>query len=314
MELRHLRYFITVAEELNFCRAAERLRIAQPPLSVQIRQLEEELGTSLFYRVKRRLTLSPAGEVLFTQGRRLLQDTEQVVDQVKQAAQGKTGRLSIGFVGTAMYDILPAALKLYRAQFPAVHLTLEDLHTCDQIRALREQKIDIGFLRPPVDDDSLEFENVIQESLMVALPEKHRFNSRHAISLSELRHEPFLICPANCEPTLYRLYRALFHEAGFEPQIVQEATHIQTQIGLVAAGVGICLVPSSVTKLCRDGVIYHPISSPEIKIAKAMVWRKGPIPANLAGFIKAVRQASSMNQTTEMVHQVVSSDSWKTAA
>ncbi len=131
MELRHLRYFVVVAEELNFCRAAERLRIAQPPLSVQIRHLEEELGAQLFYRVKRRITLSPAGEVLFSQGRRLLREAEQIAEQVREAASGKTGSLSIGFVGTAMYDILPGALRIFRSMYPKIQLNLEDDRYCE---------------------------------------------------------------------------------------------------------------------------------------------------------------------------------------
>src|SRR6202048_4290596 len=173
MELRHLRYFVVVAEELNFCRAPEKLRIAQPPLSVQIRHLEEELRVQLFYRVKRRITLSPAGEVLFSQGRRLLREAEQIAEQVREAASGKTGSLSIGFVGTAMYDILSWDLRIFRSMYPKIPLNLEDIHSSDQLQVLHSRKIDVGFVRPPVRETSLEAEEVVTETLMVAVPEKH---------------------------------------------------------------------------------------------------------------------------------------------
>jgi DNA-binding transcriptional LysR family regulator len=295
MELRHLRYFVVVAEELNFCRAAERLRIAQPPLSVQIRHLEEELGVQLFYRVKRRVTLSPAGEVLFSQARRLLREAEQIADQVREAASGKTGSLSIGFVGTAMYDILPGALRIFRSAFPMIQLNLEDIHSGDQIQALRRRKIDVGFTRPPVKDDFMENEEVVREKLLVALPEKHRFRDRTEIALVDLADEPFLICSPNCG--LHHFYLGLIQEAGFRPRIVQEATHIQTQIGLVAAGVGISLVPCSAAGLQQTGVVYRPLSFPQASLSKLMVWRKGPCPVHLTGFLGAVRQAAALLRT-----------------
>jgi DNA-binding transcriptional LysR family regulator len=303
MELRHLRYFVVVAEELNFCRAAERLRIAQPPLSVQIRHLEEELGVQLFYRVKRRIKLSPAGEVLFSQGRRLLREAEQIADQVREAASGKTGSLSIGFVGTAMYDVLPGALRIFRSAFPQIQLHLEDSHSSHQIQALTSGKIDIGFVRPPVRETALEAEEVVNETLMVALPERHRFRDRSEIALAELAKEPFLMCPPKFEPGMHELYMELIQDAGFRPRVVQEATHIQTQVGLVAAGVGICLVPSSVTRLRRSGVVYRPIHTPQVNLTKLMVWRKGPCPAHLTGFLGAVRQAAALLRTNAAIRR-----------
>jgi DNA-binding transcriptional LysR family regulator len=303
MELRHLRYFVVVAEELNFCRAAERLRIAQPPLSVQIRHLEEELGVQLFYRVKRRITLSPAGEVLFSQARRLLREAEQIADQVREAASGKTGSLSIGFVGTAMYDILPGALRIFRSAFPKIQLNLEDIHSSHQVQALQRRKIDVGFTRPPVRDAFLETEEVVRERLMVALPQKHRFRDRSEIALAELADEPFLICSTNCEPGLHELYMGLIQDAGFRPRVVQEATHIQTQVGLVAAGVGICLVPSSATGLQQSSVVYRPLSVPQTSLTKLMVWRKGPCPVHLTGFLGAVRQAAALLRTSAAIRR-----------
>jgi DNA-binding transcriptional LysR family regulator len=303
MELRHLRYFVVVAEELNFCRAAERLRIAQPPLSVQIRHLEEELGVQLFYRIKRRITLSPAGEVLFSQGRRLLREAEQIADQVREAASGKTGSLSIGFVGTTMYDILPDALRIFRSTYPKIQLNLEDIHSGHQIQALQRRKIDVGLIHPPVQEVLVETEEVVSETLMVALPEKHRLRDRTAVALADLADEPFLICSISGEPGLHKLCLGLIQDAGFRPRVVQEATHIQTQVGLVAAGVGICLVPSSATRLQQPGVIYRPLSVPQTSLTKLMVWRKGPCSAHLTGFLGAVRQAAALLRTNAAIRR-----------
>jgi DNA-binding transcriptional LysR family regulator len=303
MELRHLRYFVVVAEELNFCRAAERLRITQPPLSVQIRHLEDELGVQLFYRVKRRITLSPGGEVLFSQGRRLLRDAEQIADQVREAASGNTGSLSIGFVATAMYDILPAALRIFRSAFPNIRLNLEDVHSGQQIQALQGRKIDVGIVRPLIEDAFLETEEILREPLMVALPQKHWLHDRDQIPLTDLSEEPFLMCPMSSEPGLHRLYMNLTEDAGFRPRVVQQAEHIQTRVALVAAGVGVCLVPSSAMGLLQAGVLYRPLVAPQTRLTKLMIWRKGPCPAHLTGFLGAVRHAAALLRTEATVRR-----------
>jgi DNA-binding transcriptional LysR family regulator len=299
MELRHLRYFVAVAEELNFSRAAQRLRIAQPPLSMQIRRLEKELGVQLFYRVRKRVVLSSAGEVLLTRSRGLLREAEQIPEQVREAASAKTGSLSIGFIATAMYDILPGALRIFRSSCPMIHLNLEDMSSGRQIEALYGRKIDIGFVRPPVQESLFDVENVVTEELMVALPENHQFRQRREVGFADLAEEPFLACPRKLEPGLYELCLGLTRQAGFQARVVQEAAHIQTLMGLVAAGVGICLVPSSATRLHRTGVIYRPISVPRVRIQKLLVWRKDPGPSPIAPFLEAVRQAATLLRTSQ---------------
>jgi DNA-binding transcriptional LysR family regulator len=303
MELRHLRYFVVVAEELNFSRATLRLRIAQPPLSAQIRRLEEDLGVQLFYRVKKRIELSPAGEVLLSEGRALLREADQVADRVRKAEAGQIGSLSIGFVATAMYDVLPGALGIFRCKYPKVRLNLEDMTSSQQVEALHGRKIDVGFVRPPVEESLFGTEKIVTETLMVALPDKHRLRERDQLALVDLAEEPFLACPSKAEPGLYELCRQLVREAGFQPRIVQEATHLQTLIGLVAAGVGICLVPSSATRMRRPGVIYRAISVPRVNIDKLMIWRKEPHPAYLAAFLEIVRQEASLLRATEQARR-----------
>lgn len=293
MELRHLRYFVAVAEELNFCRASERLRIAQPPLSLQIRHLEEELGAPLFNRVKRRLVLTPAGLALLEDARRMLEDAERAKRRVREVARGQAGRLAIGYVGTAMYDLLPDAVRLFRERHARVELSLEDMSTAAQVQALRRGQIQLGLLRPPINDDALETEDLVQESLMVALPEKHPLCRKSHVRLADLAQESFVLCSADFEPSLHRCYLELLKRAGFEPRIVQEVTHLQTQLGLVAAGIGVSLVPSAVTYLPRPGVVYRVASCPQVMLPKAAAWVKGFGSPQLEGFLAAMRQTAA---------------------
>ena len=293
MELRHLRYFVAVAEELNFCRAAERLRIAQPPLSLQIRHLEEELSAPLFNRVKRRLVLTPAGQMLLDEARRLLKDTEVVKRRVREVARGQTGRLAIGYVGTAMYDLLPGAMRLFRQHHAGVEVSLEDMSTAAQVQALRRGQIQLGLLRPPINDETVEIEDLVQERLMVALPEKHPLARKSHVRLAELAQESFVLCSAEFEPSLHRCYLELLKRAGFEPRIAQEVTHLQTQLGLVAAGIGVSLVPSAVTHLPRPGVVYREASCPQVLLPKSAAWIKGSTSPQLEGFLAAMRQTAA---------------------
>ena len=291
-ELRHLRYYVVVAEELNFCRAAARLRVAQPSLSLQLRQLEERFGTELFRRVNRRLSLTAAGETLLTEARRLLADADAAVHRVQAVARGQSGRLSIGFVGTAMYDVLPGALRGFRRRFPQVELALEEMPTALQLKALRERKIQLGFLRPPVEDAGLEVEEIVQESLMVALPDQHPLATQPQISLADLAEEPFVVGGRDGEPALFDCYERLTRQAGFTPKVAHQVVHLQTQLGLVAAGLAICLVPSGVSYLRRPGVTCRPIWSPQVAFAKAAVWPKGDCPPSVQGFLTALRQSA----------------------
>ena len=293
MELRHLRYFVAVAEELNFCRAAERLRIAQPPLSLQIRHLEDELGAPMFNRVKRRLVLTPAGQTLLEEARRLLKESEAVKRRVREVARGQTGRLAIGYVGTAMYDLLPDAVRLFRQRHTGVELFLEDMSTAAQVQALRRGQIQLGLLRPPINDDAVETEDLVQERLLVALPENHPLCRKSHVRLAEMAEEPFVLCSAEVEPSLHRCYVDLLKSAGFEPRIVQEVTHLQTQLGMVAAGVGVSLVPSAVTYQTRPGVMYRELNCPQVMLPKSAAWIKGFSSPALEGFLAAMRQTAA---------------------
>jgi DNA-binding transcriptional LysR family regulator len=189
MELRHLRYFITVAEELHFGRAAERLNMTQPPLSQQIRQLEDELGVQLFNRVGRNIELSVAGRVFLEETQQTLVQVEHAVQAARRAARGEIGRLVVGFVGTAAYRVLPSTLRVFQERFPGVEVALREMTTLDQAKALRAEQMDVGFLRPPVDSNGLEIETVFREPLVVALRETHPLTVNEHLTLEMLAKE-----------------------------------------------------------------------------------------------------------------------------
>ena len=244
MELRHLRYFVAVAEELHFGRAAKRLCITQQPLSRQIKDLERELGVELFYRTKRTVRLTEVGEVFLAETRKTLQQAEYAVYLAKQAKQGKIGRLTIGFTGSALNIVLPAAIRQFKKLYPQIDLTLERLQTIEQVEALNNKQIDLGLLHPPIDDDTLILETIYLEQLVVALPDNHPLakDTSVPISLKHLANEPFILFPRQFGSVLYDRIINLCQQAGFSPNIVQEAIPQQTILGLVAAGIGISLI------------------------------------------------------------------------
>ena len=195
MELRHLRYFVTVAEELHFGRAAQRLQIAQPPLSQQIRQLEEELGVQLFHRTKRSVQLTEAGQLFLEEACQILTRAEQAIQIVQRADRGETGRLTLGFVGSATYSVLPVVLKVFRKRFPEVLLSLHEMTTTQQVQALHEDRIHLGFVRPPIHEQELMIESILKEPFVAVLPKFHRLANETQISLRSLANDPFILFP-----------------------------------------------------------------------------------------------------------------------
>jgi len=292
MELRHLRYFVTLAEELHFGRAAERLHIAQPPLSQQIRQLEAELGFQLFYRTKRTVQLTEAGQVFFSEIQGILRQLEQAIQVGRQTSRGEIGQLVIGFVSSAAYNVLPTILRAFRTRVPAVSLELHELTTNQQSQWLREGRIDVGFLRPPVEEDLFNFETIFQEPLMIALPEAHLMANQSSVSLRSLSSEPFILFPRAIAPGLYDQIISLCQQADFSPTVAQEAIQLQTIVSLVAAEMGIAIVPESLQHLQRTGVVYKAIQEPTSKVAIAMIWRCNDMSSTVQRFLEVVRQIS----------------------
>jgi len=260
VELRQLRYFIAIAEEGNFSRAAERLHVSQPPLSTQMKSLEDELGVRLLERSNRGVSLTAAGSVFFTETRALLARLEHAKSEAQRAGRGDTGLLSIGFVSIADYGILPPALRNFRSSFPLVEVQLHELTTDAQIRELRAARLDLGIGLAPVDEPDIEFECLLREELVLAAPSGHpAVQGVGPADLRALSKASFIVPPRDIAPGLYDLTISHCRTAGFAPKITQHARQMQTVIGLVSCGMGVALVPSSVRHLRRAGVRYRPL-------------------------------------------------------
>ncbi len=297
MELRHLHYFVAVAEELNFSRAAERLHMAQPPLSQQIRQLEEELEFQLFHRTKRSVQLTEAGQVFLTEAKKILQQVDRSIQTGRQANRGEVGHLVVGFVSSAAYNILPPILQTFRRSLPDVTLELRELTTNQQLQLLLDGKIDVGFVRPPVEPFDIQSEIIFHESLMVALSASHPMRKRAKVSIQALAEEPFILFPRSLAPGLYDPIISLCQRAGFSPNVVQEAIQMQTIVSLVAAEMGIAIVPASLQNLQRSGVVYKPFREQTPSVAISLIWQQQPAPT-IQRFLDIARSACSSKNVT----------------
>jgi len=261
VELRQLRYFVAVAEELHFRRAAERLHISQPPLSQQIRALEEELGFALLIRTRRRVELTPAGAAFLRDARTLLAELEGAVATARRIDAGQTGRLRVSFVGSALFSIVPRVVERFRHSRPDVEIELHERPTIDQLRAVRAGVVDVGLVRPPIDDDAgLRVQTVLRERTMAALPSAHELARLSRVPLSRLAAEPLVLFPREQAPGFHDLLIDSLAGARATPRVIQYAPEMLTIIGLVAAGTGVSLVPASVNRLALDGVTYRPVS------------------------------------------------------
>jgi DNA-binding transcriptional LysR family regulator len=261
VELRQLRYFVAVAEELHFRRAAERLHISQPPLSQQIRALEDELGFALLVRTRRRVELTPAGEAFLRDARALLGELEGAVATARRIDSGQTGRLRINFVGSALFSIVPGTVERFRRTRPAVEIELRERPTVDQLRAVRTGLADVGLVRPPIEDDGqLSVRTVLRERTVAALPAGHALARLSRLPLRRLAAEPLVLFPRDQAPGFHDLLIDALAGAGSGPGVIQYAPEMLTIIGLVAAGTGVSFVPESVQRLALDGVIYRPVT------------------------------------------------------
>lgn len=301
MELRHLRYFIAVAEELHFSRAADRLHMAQPPLSQQIQQLEAELGVALLHRrTKRQVQLTEAGQVFLQAAYQLLAQLEQAVRATQRTGRGELGQLVVGFTSSVAYDILPSLLQRFREQYPSVRLVLQELTTSQQEQALRDGRIQVGFGHPPIDEDELNLVCILQEALVVALPDGHPLAQKPQVSVRSLANEPFILFPRPLGPGLYDQIVSLCQRANFSPQVAQEAIQMQTIIGLVSGGMGIALVPASMQNLQRAGVAYRPLQESTPLVETAVIWRKADPSPTVQAFLHCVSTCYPLQQASSV--------------
>lgn len=300
MELRHLRYFVAVAEQRSFTSAAKRISVAQPALSQQIRQLEQELGVSLFERDSRPLRLTEAGALFFERAQNVLKAVNAAAIDARRAGSGQLGRLAIGFVSSSMYEVLPQIVNAYRDCYSTVELTFQEMIAAQIAKALEERTIDIGFSRPGlVDDSAFEQRTLVEEPYVVALPGTHRLASKRAVSLAELADEPFILHPRFPSPSVTDTLLEACATAGFEPRGVQEASHMHTILGLISAGVGLSLVPESVQHFPWRQVRFLPLKPPAPTATLTVAWRKGALPAALCNFIDVVELVRSRPRTPE---------------
>ncbi|NLH80236.1 MAG: LysR family transcriptional regulator [Phyllobacteriaceae bacterium] len=273
MELRHLRYFVAVAEELNFTRAAARLRTAQPSFSQQIRDLEAEIGTDLLTRTKRHVALTEAGRVFLDEARLTLAQAQRAVAMARRAAHLGDRRMTIGFLPAAEVKIFPSMLTYMRARFPDLHLVFNSLTTAEQIEALLRQDIDVGFLRLPVGDPALSWEVVLQERLVAVLPADHPVAEKEALTAADLVELPFLRVMARHAGNLSDAVEGFFRAHRVEPNAVQEVENILTLMSLIGMGVGFSLLPDYVQRLAFRNVVTRPLIGPPVFVDLAMVWR-----------------------------------------
>jgi len=298
MELRHLRYFIAVAEELHFSKAAARLHIAQPPLSQQLQQLEAELGVQLFHRkTKRQVQLTEAGKVFLQEAYGLLKQLETAVALTQKIGRGQTGQLRIGFTSLVIYHLLPLILREFRQQFWEVELVLLELTTSQQEQALRDSRIHVGFAHPPLEDDTLSYQCIYFETLVVALPSTHTLTQKESIQVRSLLSEPLIMFPRYLAPGLYERIISLFQQANFQPNITQEAIQMQTIIGLVSAGMGVAVIPSSLQNLQRSGVVYRPIVEQVPVIETAVIWHQENLTPVVENFVQFTQHFKDENMT-----------------
>ena len=274
MDLRRLRYFTAVAEELHFGRAAERMHVVQSAISQQIKLLEEELGFPLLERSRHSVRLTVPGEIFLPEARDILRRTEEAVQRVRASAGGAVGRLTIGFVDNALWSVLPLILRQFRAQWPAVELSLQPLDRSSQMEALRGSIIDVGLIpAPPPPREGIESASLIAAPLLVALPCGHPLATGGPVSLGQLQAEPFVLFPPRMRSRLLDIIVTGCAQAGFSPHISQEAEQLHTLLALVSAGLGVTLVPEWVSRSQEAGVAYAPLADALPSYELLSTWR-----------------------------------------
>ncbi|MGZ9710017.1 LysR substrate-binding domain-containing protein [Glaciimonas sp. GNP009] len=294
MEFRHLKYFIAVAQEQNFGRAAVALNISQPPLTRQIQQLEEEIGVQLFTRTPKGVELTSAGELLLEEGQNILSLIEQTTERTRRAGQGKLGRVDIGIFGSGTLDVIPKLLLRFRSTYPDVNVVLHTMTKSEQITAIRQRRITVGFNRLLEPYPDLGTELVVTEAIVVALNAQHPLAAEHAIPLQALRDEPMVMFPTGTRPNFIDKVVDLCRCEGFLPVVSQAVGDAVTGLALVASGFGISLVAESATAIQLPGVVYRPLkNAPHAVVDLSCVYRLDDQSVILKAFLEVVREFAS---------------------
>jgi len=303
MELRHLRYFVAVAEEHSFTRAAERLGIQQPPLSLQIRKLETELGTPLFRRLTRRVELTGAGKLLLEEARNILERVERTKIDVKRRARGETGQICIGTAAATYFDpLVPLVTREFCAKYPDIVMYAEESGTRMLMANVHAGKIDAAFVWSPIADHSdLAVIPVSRESWTIVLPEGHPLDRPPAIPLAALAKEKFYLFPRRSNAPMFDAIMAACGRAGFQPMLGRELPHIFAALPIVAAGLGISLVPQCVSRVRVDGVSFRPIEGEPLSVQVSLIHRRNDKSAavkNLVSIVRRIAQPGAPSRST----------------
>jgi len=293
MELRHLRYFVAVAEALSFTRAAASLRTAQPSLSQQIRDLEYEIGTPLLNRDKRNVSLTPAGKVFLDEAKLVLAQAERAKLLARRAGDDMGQTFTIGFVPAAEVKVFPQSLTVLRAQFPATRIVMQSLTTFEQHEALSSGAIDFGFLRPPVDDPHIDSMVILRESLVVLLPADHPACWSSEVSLSAIADTPFLRIASRHAGNLGQVIDDLAKREGVTLNAVQEVENVLTLLTLVSLGVGFSIMPDYVAQLSFRNIVTRPLTGPAVKAELMAAWRRDNAKPEVAALVRRLHEIAA---------------------
>jgi DNA-binding transcriptional LysR family regulator len=292
VDLRQLRYVVVLAEELHFGRAARRLALTQPPLSQAIRNLEAELGARLFERTRRRVALTHAGAAFLEEAKATLARAAQAMETARRAERGELGRLAIGYLAATAFTLLPLVLRDFARGHAGVKLELRELTLPQQFEALRRGDVQVGLLRPPVADPELDWETLMEERFVLALPAAHALCGLRRVPARRLAGEPFVMFPRQPGLVNHDLVMGFCLRHGFTPRVAQEAYQTHAVIGLVSAGIGVALVPQSAQRIGLPGVAYRPLREATPLSRTALAWRRGDASPVLAAFRDVARRAA----------------------
>jgi DNA-binding transcriptional LysR family regulator len=290
MEFRQLRYFLAVAEHLHFTVAAERLGIAQPPLSQQIIKLEREIGTKLFIRHPRRVELTEAGEVFRENAKRILSHVDYALTQVKMAARGESGHLSIGFAGsTVFHPCVARVMRQFRQSYPGVLIKTEESNSTALLEKVADAQVDCALVRLPLNCRDLITASLVEEEMVAVLPTGHRLGRLRSIDLAQLESDPFILFPRPIGPDLYDSIISACRTEGFSPQVEMEFPQISSTVNMVAAGFGVTLIPASIRQIHATGVTYQKLKNKALRTTIALVLRPREKSVTVQNFVKDLR-------------------------
>ena len=295
MELRHLRYFVAAAEELHFRRAAERLGIAQPALSQQIQQLEQEIEALLFHRLTRGVELTDAGRAFVEDARIILDHVEQAKAKAQRVARGDQGMIRIGFTGSASFNpLVPGVIQDYRARFPGIAVSLIESGSSQLVDSLRAGRVDAAFIRSPSREvDGLFVVSIIEEEMLIALPSRHDLAASASLSLEALSGEPFILFPRANSPEVFDNIVLACRRAGFSPKIIQQAPEVASALNLIAAGEGVSIIPASMQHMQPQGVAYRAILGDAPRVPLSLAHRSNEPSAAVRNLTALARRAAA---------------------